>query len=474
VEKFDAIIIGSGQAGNPLAKRLSREGKRVAIVEMAHVGGTCINNGCTPTKTLVSAAKTIVQARKASNFGFTINNDIPDYKLIKQRKNEVVSYYREELEKWLLEDANITVFRGKGRFSGYKQVSVLSGGLNDKTITAGLICINTGARPHIPDIEGLRSVKFFTSETILELDYLPGHLLIVGGGYVAVEFAQIFRRLGSQVTIIIRSSGLLSNEDDDVRLEIARILESEGVEIVTDAAIKRIAEEDDGTTSLEIFYKDKLRTLSGTDLLIAAGRTPNTEDLDLIKTGIHVDGKGFIPVNDHLQTIVAGIYALGDIKEGPAFTHVSYHDYIVLAEILFEKKASSICNRLIPYCVFIDPELGRVGLTEKEASQMNLDFSIAKMKTSFIARAVETGETDGFLKAIVDNKTKKILGAAIISPNGGEMMSLLQVAMIGGLTYDQLRDNMFAHPTYAEAVNNLFNPVHLKSKVHYDQCSPGK
>lgn len=464
MEKFDAIIIGSGQAGNPLAKRLSREGMRVALVESAHVGGTCINYGCTPTKTLVGLAKNVTQAREASKYGIVLKNEVPDYKLIVRRKDEVVGVYRKGLEKRLSEDANITVFHGKGSFSGYKEIQVKLADLNYRSITADLIFINTGARAHIPNIEGLQSVNFLTSQSILDLDYLPKELLIVGGGYVSLEFAQLFQRFGSQVTIVEQSVRLLPKEDEDVGLEVIQILEAEGVKIITGATTKRVWANSMESVSVEILSEGKSQTVSGSHLLVATGRRPNTDDLNLPETGVQVDEKGFIPVNDYLETKVAGIYALGDVKGGPAFTHVSYHDYIVLTENLFDKKTSSIRNRLIPYCVFIDPELGRIGLTEKEANETGLDFSVAKMKTSFIARAVEVGETSGFIKAIVDNKTRKILGVAVICPNGGELMSLLQVAMMGSLTYDQLRDTMFAHPTYAEAVNNLFHPAHIKSK----------
>jgi pyruvate/2-oxoglutarate dehydrogenase complex dihydrolipoamide dehydrogenase (E3) component len=464
VDKFDAIIIGSGQAGNPLAKRLSREGKRVAVVESAYIGGTCINYGCTPTKTLVGLAKNIIQARRATAYGITLNNEVPDYEKINQRKNKVVADFREGLERSLGEDPNITLYHGKGRFSGYKEINVQLADLGCKSLTAGSIFINTGARPHIPDVEGLQSVNFFTSQTILELDCLPKHLLIIGGGYVALEFSQIFRRMGSLVTIIEKSSGLLPREDDDVRSEIREMLEAEGVEIITDATVKRVVEKTAQSLTMEILSKEKSYALSGTHLLMATGTTPNTENLDLSKTRIQVDKNGFISVNEHLETTEPGIYALGDVKGGPAFTHVSYHDYVVLADNLFGEKTLSIRDRLVPYCVFTDPELGRVGLTEKEATEMGLSFSVAKMKTSFIARAVETDETRGFIKAIVDNKTNKILGVAAISTNGGELMSLLQIAMLGNLGYDQLRDTMFAHPTYAEAINNLFSPIHLQPK----------
>jgi len=465
MEKFDAIIIGSGQAGNPLARRLSREGRHVALVESAFIGGTCINYGCTPTKTLVGVARNIALARRAEKYGITLTKDVPDYKVISRRKSKIVTDFRKGLENALFQDPNITLFYGKGSFSGYKKIRVQLRDSGYISITADQIFINTGARPRIPDIEGLQSVKFFTSKTILELEYLPKHLLIVGGGYIALEFSQIFRRMGSLVTIIEKSSRLLPKEDDDVGLAISEILETEGVEIITDATTRRVKTNTNGSISIEVLSPGGSSTLSGTHLLIATGRTPNTEDLDLSKTGIQVDEKGFIPVNDHLETTEAGIYALGDVKGGPAFTHVSYHDYLVIADHLFGRKTLSICDRLIPYCLFIDPELGRIGLTEKEAGKMRLEFSVAKMNTSFIARAIETDETKGFLKAVVDNKTGKILGVAVICVDGGELMSLLQIAMLGGLTYDQLRDTMFAHPTYAEAINNLFSPIHLQQGV---------
>lgn len=462
MEKFDAIIIGSGQAGNPLAKKLSKEGRRVALVEVAFIGGTCINYGCTPTKMLVGIAKNVFLAHHVGKYSITLNNDVPNYEVINQRKNKVVTDFREGLENSLLRDPNITLFYGKGSFSGHKEILVQLKDLSYKSITADQIFINTGTRARIPDIEGLQSVKFLTSKTILELEYSPKHLLIIGGGYIALEFSQIFRRMGSTVTVIEKSSGLLPKEDEDVGSAIRAILEAEGIKIITDATIRRVRADADDSVSVDILSAGKSFTLSGTDLLVAAGRTPNIEDLELSKSGIQVDKKGFIPVNDHLETTEAGIYALGDVKGGPAFTHVSYHDYIVIADHLFGKKALSIHNRLIPYCLFIDPELGRIGLTEKEAGEMGLDFSVAKMNTSSIARAIETDETKGFLKAIVDNNTKKILGVTVICAGGGELMSLLQIAMMGGLTYEQLRDTMFAHPTYAEAINNLFNPIHIQ------------
>lgn len=461
MEIFDAIIIGSGQAGNPLAKRLSKEGWRVALIESASVGGTCINYGCTPTKSLVGSAKNIFQAEHAAEHGLTIIDEVLDYQAIVRRKNRIVSGFRAELEKSLMQDPNITFLNGKGSFSNHKELRVQ---LNDRShlnIRAESIFINTGTRPRIPDIEGLHSIRYLTSTTILELGVLPAHLIIIGGGYVALEFAQIFRRIGSLVTIVERSSRLLQHEDEDVALELMNILERKGVQVISDASVRSVAGHADDRISLEILASGQRATLSGTHLLIATGRTPNTEDLDLVKTSIKTDKDGYIPVNDHLETTVAGIYALGDVKGGPAFTHVSYHDYVVLSQNIFEAKQSSIRDRLIPYCVFTDPELGRIGLTEKGAREKGLKFTVAKMKTSSIARAIETGETAGFVKAIIDNNTKTILGVAVICAGGGELMSLLQIAMAGGLTYEQLRDTMFAHPTYAESINNLFSTTHL-------------
>lgn len=465
MEIFDAIIIGSGQAGNPLAKRLSREGRRVALIESAWIGGTCINYGCAPTKTLIGTAKNIFQAERAAEYGVTLIDAVPDYQAIIRRKNRIVAGFRGELEKSLMQDPNITLLNGKGSFLNYKELRVQLNDLSHVDIRAESIFINTGTRPRIPDIEGLHSIRYLTSTTILELDVLPEHLIIIGGGYVALEFAQIFRRIGSLVTIVERSSRLLQNEDEDVALELRNILEREGVQVISDTSVRSITEHADDRISIEILASGQRATLSGTHLLIATGRTPNTEDLDLVKTSILTDKDGYIPVNDHLETTVAGIYALGDVKGGAAFTHVSYHDYVVLSQNIFEGKRSSIRNRLVPYCVFTDPELGRIGLTEKAAREKGLKFTVAKMKTSSIARAMETGETAGFVKAIIDNNTKTILGVAVICAGGGELMSLLQIAMAGGLMYDQLRDTMFAHPTYAESINNLFSTTHLQPGI---------
>lgn len=463
MEKFDAIIIGSGQAGNPLARRLSKEGKSVALIESALIGGTCINYGCTPTKTLVEAAKEIYLARHAHQYGLRSNPDGIEFLTVKSRKDKVVAGYRNGLKESLHKDPNITVFKGRARFTGYKQMEI--DGISQQQLTSDLIFINTGARPRTPAIDGLEKVKYFTSDTVLEVNTLPKELLIIGGGYIALEFAQIFCRLGSRVTILERSSRLLKKEDEDVATELKTMLEGEGVEIITDAVVNRVSQPEAQAVRIEVSVHGKSQLVTGTHLLIAAGRAPNTEDLDLSVTGLEATDDGYIRVKDDLETKVSGIYALGDVKGGPAFTHVSYHDYIIVSKNLLEGKEMSIHNRLIPYCIFTDPELGRIGLTEQQARAAGLNFSVAKMQTRYIARAVESGQTRGFIKAIVDNESKMILGAAIICPGGGELMSLIQMAMLGGVGYDQLQETIFAHPTYAESLNNLFRPENIQSQL---------
>lgn len=466
MKKFDAVIIGSGQAGNPLAKRLSVEGRSVALVESDWVGGSCVNYGCTPTKTWVGIAKKVAHARKAQKYGIKLSKEMPDFVLVQQQKDEVVSNSREGLKDSLTEDPNITLFHGKGSFTGYKEIHVRSGDSRTHSISGNRVFINTGVRPHIPEIEGLSSVKYYTSRSILDIEKRPEHLLIIGGGYIALEFSQIFRRMRSRVTVVEQESRLLPMEDDDVGQMVTEILESDGVKIITNGTAGRVTSAQDGSVDAVIESEGQSFKITATHLLIATGTVPNTEDLNLNKTGIEVDVKGYIPVNSHLETSEAGIYALGDVKGGPAFTHVSYNDYLVVADHLFGDHTASIQDRMIPYCLFIDPELGRIGITEKEAREQNLDFSVAKLSASSIARAREADETTGFVKAVVDNATKKIIGAAAICAIGGEFISFLQLAMLGGLTYEQLRDTMFSHPTYAEALNNLFSESNIKSGSH--------
>ncbi|UAY56008.1 mercuric reductase [Arachidicoccus terrestris] len=464
MENFDAIIIGSGQAGTPLAKKLAGEGRQVALIESENIGGTCINNGCTPTKTLVGTAKVIAQAQKAAKYGVRHTKAYPDYQLVHQNMTEVVHAFRQGQVTSINSSPNITTFYGKGQLSGDNQVDIRLKDHEIKTITAPLIFINTGARPYIPQIDGLDSTKFYTSRTLLSITQLPEHLIIIGGGYISLEFSQIFRRLGSQVTIIEKSAYLLSKEDEDVSIAVQHFLEEEGITIITKAEIQRVRTNSKNETEVTILKENVPVGLCGSHLLIATGRTPNTEDLQLEKAGVETDQKGYIAVNNHLRTTNKAIYALGDVKGGPAFTHVSYYDYILISNHLSGNAIDPVQSDLIPYCIFTDPELGRIGLSEKQAERKGVDYSVARLNASSIARAIETDETKGFIKVLIDNKTKKIIGVTALCAGGGELMSLLQIAIQGSLTYEQLRDTMFAHPTYAEAINNLFNAAHIQNR----------
>jgi pyruvate/2-oxoglutarate dehydrogenase complex dihydrolipoamide dehydrogenase (E3) component len=324
-----------------------------------------------------------------------------------------------------------------------------------RNLSATNIFIDAGTRPSYPKLDGLQSIPFFDNASIMELDRVPEHLLILGGGYIGVEFGQLFRRFGSHVTMVHSRAQLLTNEDPDVADEIAKILREDGITIVLNARATRVSREDAGIR-LELQYENNSANLIGSHLLVATGRMPNTDTLNLPAAGVQVDDHGFIQVNDRLQTTAAGIYALGDIKGGPAFTHISYDDFRIIRANLLEKKGASIADRLVPYTLFIDPQLGRVGMTETEARAQNRNIRVAKLPMSSVARALEVDETRGFMKAIVDRDSNQILGAAILGIEGGEIMSAIEIAMMGKLPYTSLRDGVFAHPTLTESLNNLF------------------
>lgn len=323
-------------------------------------------------------------------------------------------------------------------------------------LAADVIVINTGARPRVLDLPGLGGVSYLDSTSIMELDHVPEHLLIVGGGYVGLEFGQMFRRFGSEVTIVQRGEQVLVREDPDVAEAVLDILEEDGIQVLLDARPVRVARGDEGQVRLTVDTPDGEQVLIGSHLLIAAGRVPNTDRLNLKAVGIETDGRGQIRVNERLETNVAGIYALGDVKGGPAFTHISYDDYRILRTNLLEGSDATTKDQLVPYVVYIDPQLGRIGLTETQAKAQALDYRVAKIPMSWVARALETGETRGLMKAIVDAETDQILGAAILGIEGGEVMTVLQMAMMGGVPYTTIRDGVFAHPTLSESLNNLF------------------
>ena len=447
---FDLIVIGAGQAGGPLASAAAAAGKRVALIERKHVGGTCVNDGCTPTKTMVASAKVAYLARRAADFGVETGPVSVAMARVRERKNEVVASFRSSSQKSYEQAENLELIWGEASFTGNKTVSVALNSGGERSLSAETIAINVGDRPNLPPLEGLQDAPFLTSTSVMELNEVPEHLVILGGGYIGLEFAQMFRRFGSEVTIVQRGEQLLPREDKDVADTVADILREDGVTVLLGATTEKVSAEHGVTLTL----KDG-KTVSGSHLLVATGRTPNSNFLNLEATAIETDESGHIKVNDKLQTSVPGVYALGDVKGGPAFTHISYDDFRIVKADWLGGKEETIQGRPVPYTVFIDPQLGRVGLSEKGAKAQGKDFVVAKLPMKSVARAIETSQTRGFMKALVD-PDGQILGAAILGLEGGEVMSVLQVAMMGGLSYTALRDSPFAHPTLSESLNNLF------------------
>ena len=455
-QHYDAIIIGSGQAGNPLAAAFAAANKRVALIERAAVGGTCVNYGCTPTKTMVASAEVANMARRASEYGVLIGDVQVSMSAIRDRKRSMVDQWRTGSEKRIASAKNIDLLRGEASFTAPKQISVA---LNDGTnahVTADIIVIDTGLTAAPPPIPGLSTIPYLDNASVMELDVLPEHLIVLGGGYIGLEFAQMFRRFGSRVTIIQNSPQLLPAEDPDVATEIAKILTEDGIDILLNAETQSAAPSEQGL-ELTIDIDRGSRTISGSHLLVAAGRKPNTKALQLHAAGIATNPHGFIIVDEKLQTNTPGVYAVGDVNGGPAFTHVSYDDFRILKSNLLEDGSCSTKDRLLPSCVFIDPQLGRIGLSEKQAAEQGRKVRIARLPMTSVARAMETSQSRGFIKALVDPEAKLILGAAVLGADGGEIMSMIQIAMMGGLKYTALQSAVLAHPTFAECLNNLFS-----------------
>ncbi len=453
--KYDAIIIGSGQAGNPLAKKLAAAGWKTAIIEKKWTGGTCVNVGCTPTKTLIASGRVAYLVKRSADFGVHTTGYSIDIEAVIRRKNEHIVPARDALAKSLLETPNVDLIFGNARFTGNKEVTVTREDGEISTLTAEKIFLNTGTRPVVPSIPGLEGIDYLTSDTILDLLVIPSHLVIIGGSYIALEFGQLYRRLGSEVTILEAGPQFLHKEDEDIAATIKQILEEDGIRIFTGATVKQIRS-GDKEIGLELDCSGTQHSITASHVLVATGRLPETAALNPGVAGIELDAHGFVIVNDKLETSAPGIYALGDVKGGPQFTHISYNDYLIVYKNLVEKADCSKAGRLPIYCLFTDPELGRVGLTEAEARKKGMNIKVATMPASHIARAWENSEERGLLKAIVDADKGTILGAAMLSVAGGELMTILQMAMMGGITYDVLRDAVFAHPTFSEALNNLF------------------
>ena len=466
--KYDAIIIGSGQAANPLAKKLAAAGWKTALIEKRFIGGTCINVGCTPTKTLLASGRVAYLVKRSADFGIHTTGFSVNIEAVIRRKNAHVLTARESSAKRLLETHNLDVIFGNAVFTAPKEITVTKEDGSIEALTAGKIFLNTGTRPVIPPIPGLSDVHYLTSDTILDLMVIPSHLAIIGGSYIALEFGQLYRRLGSEVTIIENNPRFLSKEDEDIAATIKNFLEEDGIRIHTGTAVEKVTKDTNGI-GLH-FSTGTLSASTGTStastsvitashVLVATGRVPDTAALNAGATGITLDRHGFIVANDRLETSVDGIYALGDVKGGPQFTHISYNDHLIIYRNLIEKANCSTAGRPPVYCLFTDPELGRVGLTETEARAKGLNIKVATLPASNIARAWENDETRGMLKAIVNAGDKTIIGAAMLSSAGGELMSILQTAMMGRIPYDVLRDAVFAHPTFAESLNNLFSAL---------------
>jgi pyruvate/2-oxoglutarate dehydrogenase complex dihydrolipoamide dehydrogenase (E3) component len=454
-QQYDAIVIGSGQAGTPLSTALAEAGMHTALIEREHVGGTCVNEGCTPTKTMVASARVAYLARRGADYGVHTGDIRIDMERVRQRRRDIVNSFRNGSQGRIEKTANLELIFGEASFTGAKSLLVRQKDGGQLALTAEKIFINAGARPSVPALDGLKAVSFLDSTSIMELDTVPEHLLVLGGGYVGLEFGQMFRRFGSRVTIVQSAGQLLNREDPDIAEEVAKILQQDGVEVLLNATANRVSQSD-GSIRLEIQQQGRSTTLAGSHLLVATGRMPNSDTLHLAAAGVQTDDHGFIEVNGRLETTSNGVYALGDIKGGPAFTHISYDDFRIIRTNLIEKGSATTEGRLVPYTVFIDPQLGRIGITETEALVQKRNIRVAKLPMTSVARALEVDETRGFMKAIVDGESNQLLGAAVLGIEGGEIMSAIEIAMMGRLPYTALRDGVFAHPTLAESLNNLF------------------
>ncbi len=448
MEHYDATIIGTGQAGPSLAARCAQEGLKTAVVERHLFGGTCVNTGCTPTKTLVASARAAYMARRMDDFGVDIEGSVSvDMEKVKARKDGIVKESTEGVENWLKSTENLTVYEEHARFEEPKVLSV-----GDKQIKADNIFINVGGRAFVPP--GFEEVNYLTNTSIMELDEVPEHLIIVGGGYIGLEFGQMYRRFGSEVTIIELGDHLLPKEDEDVSEAIQVILEDEGVNFRFNA--KCIGgKNEDGQVVVDVNCENGPPTIKGSHLLLATGRRPNTDDLGLENTSVRTDDRGYIQVDDQLKTTADGIWALGDCNGEGAFTHTAYNDFEIVAANLFDDNPRRLSDRIMCYGLYIDPTLGRVGMTEAQAKESDRNVLIGKRPMSRIARAKEKGETKGFMKVLVDTDTEKILGAAILGIEGDEIIHSIIDIMYADEPYTTIRDAVHIHPTVSELIPTM-------------------
>lgn len=455
-EHFDAIVIGAGQAGGPLSTSLAKSGRKTAIIEREHIGGTCINEGCTPTKTMVASARVAYLAGRAGDYGVGVSRPAIDMKVVRQRKRDTVDSFRSGSQHRIETTDGLDLVMGEARFNGAKAIEVRLLDGTTRSLEADLIFINVGNRPAPPRLANPDAIELLDSTSIMELSTVPQHLIVLGGGYVGVEFGQMFRRFGSEVTIVQRGEQLLGREDPDVAEAVASILREDGIELLFKTEASAIARDGEGVV-LSVTTPEGERQLRGDQVLSAAGRIPNTDSLNLAATGVALDARGFIQTDNRLETKVPGIFALGDVRGGAAFTHISYDDFRIIRTNLIEGGNATIDGRLVPYTIYMDPQLGRIGLTETEAQAAGRRIRVAEMPMSYVARALEVDESRGLMKVIVDAETDQILGCAILGLEGGEVMTMIQLAIMGKLPSSVLREAVFAHPTLAESLNNLFS-----------------
>jgi pyruvate/2-oxoglutarate dehydrogenase complex dihydrolipoamide dehydrogenase (E3) component len=454
-EHVDAIVIGAGQGGVPLARAFAAAGRRTLLIESKHVGGTCINEGCTPTKTMVASGRVAYLARRAADYGVQTGPVRIEMPRVRQRKRDIVESFRTGSERRLRETPNLTLLFATARFTGPRRIEACQADGTTRSFGADWIVINTGGRPAIPPIDGIDSVPWLDSTSVMELDLVPTHLLVVGGGYIGLEFGQMMRRFGGQVTIVQRADMLLPREDGDICAAVAEIMRQDGIDLRLGTNVTQLRRAPDG--GLVATLSTGGAPLAVSHMLLAAGRVPNTDRLDCAAAGVQLNRGGFVSVNERLETSAAGVYAIGDVTGGPAFTHISYDDFRILRANLLEGRTATTRDRLVPYTLFIDPQLGRIGITEAEARARGREIDVYTMPMTFVARALEMDESRGLMKAIVDRRSGELLGAAVLGIEGGEVMAVFEMAMIGRVTIDRLRDATFAHPTLAEALNNLFS-----------------
>ena len=453
-EKFDAIIVGTGQSGPSLAARMTKEGMKTAIIERKLFGGTCVNVGCIPTKTLVASARAAYMARRGADFGVVIDGSIAvDMKNVKARKDAVVRQSNEGVTNWLKTMDGLTVYEGHGRFESPTSVRV-----NGDLLEADKIILNVGARANVPDMPGVNDVDTFTSSSVMDVDFLPEHLVIIGGSYIGLEFAQMYRRFGSRVSVVEMGARLIGRDDEDVSAAVKEIMENEGVEVRLKAeciGFRKRGDQVAVTASCEPGPEE----IVGSHVLLAVGRRPNTDDLGLDKAGVEMDPRGFIVVDDRLRTNVAGIWAIGDVNGRGAFTHTSYNDYEILVANLFDDDPRRVSDRITAYGLYIDPPLGRIGMTEREVRESGRKALIGKMMMARVGRARERSETQGFMKILVDAETRKILGAAVLGIGGDEVIHSLLDVMYAGAPYTVIQRAMHIHPTVTELIPTMLGDL---------------